>query len=396
METAADDAMIEGGPDDEIVSLREWGSDRVYALPATPAEALIAGTAESCALRLHDPGGRVSRRHASLSWDHGRWTIGDLHSTNGLRQDGALRIAFSLTPGVEIGIGGITLIAQSARFIALRGVIARLIGWSAERRHDVDLALRAIRMAVTGRASLLLCGDGDLVSIARLLHRHGLGETRPFVVCDPRRRRTDPNARTAANYRAGLRALTAAAGGTLCVWHNRQPDDFAEVIAALREPSSRVQLVVCTHALHHGEPLIASPIVFPPLAQRQGELDRIIDEYAAEAGAQLAAASSFLPADRAWIRRYEAATLPQIEKATRRLIAIRSAGGSITRASSQLGMSHAALSEWVARRSLPEPGDRGEPSDGRQIATDRFDAKRADAASCSNVQTGHERGRRTA
>jgi DNA-binding transcriptional LysR family regulator len=31
----------------------------------------------------------------------------------------------------------------------------------------------------------------------------------------------------------------------------------------------------------------------------------------------------------------------------------RGSGGSITRAATQLAMSHAALSEWVARRSLP-------------------------------------------
>ena len=61
-----------------------------------------------------------------------------------------------------------------------------------------------------------------------------------------------------------------------------------------------------------------------------------------------------LAADRGWVRRHEAATLAQIEKAARRLAAIRGNGGSITRAAAQLGMSHAALSEWVARRTLPE------------------------------------------
>lgn len=49
-----------------------------------------------------------------------------------------------------------------------------------------------------------------------------------------------------------------------------------------------------------------------------------------------------------------ATTLAGIEKATRRLAAIRGNAGSITRAAAQLAMSHAALSEWVARRTLPE------------------------------------------
>jgi len=233
--------------------------------------------------------------------------------------------------------------------------MARLIGWADGRRAEVDLALRAVRLAATRRESLLLCGDGDLVSIARLLHRHALGDTRPFVVCDPRWVRAAPNARAAANYDSGMMALAAAAGGTLCVWQGRQPDDFDKVVAARRDPSSRVQLVVCTHTLQHGDPLIAAPIVFPPLAKRATELNRIIDAYVADAVAELG--GSFAPSDRVSVRRHEAATLAQIEKATRRLVAIRGADGSITRAANQLGMSHGALSEWLARRTLPALGD---------------------------------------
>jgi hypothetical protein len=87
-------------------------------------------------------------------------------------------------PGVEIGIGGVTLIAESRLLVALRELLARLIGWAEGRRAEVDLALRSVRLAATRRESLPLCGDG--VSIARLLHRHALGDTRLFVVCDPR------------------------------------------------------------------------------------------------------------------------------------------------------------------------------------------------------------------
>jgi hypothetical protein len=99
--------------------------------------------------------------------------------------------------------------------------------------------------------------------------------------------------------------------------------------------------------------LLASPIEIPPLDERAAELDRVIDEYAAEAVAGLGVDAAFTPEDRAWVRRHEGATLAQIEKATRRLVAIRHHGGSITRAAAQLVMSHGALSEWVARRALP-------------------------------------------
>jgi hypothetical protein len=338
---------------DGVVRLRRWGTDEVYPLPGGDG-AWDIGAADGVWLRLEDETNRVSRLHARLSFDGARWGITDLESKNGIRCDGARRLAFALAPGVEVGIGGITLLAESPGLIALRGVLARLIGWSPARAGDVDLALREVRLAATRRESLVLCGDGDLVSVARLLHRHALGDARPFVVCDPRRRATDSSARAAANYSTGLEALAAALGGTLCVWRNRQPPDFDAVIAYVRAPTSRVQLVVCTHALQHAEPLIASPIVLPPLAARAAELDRVIDEYAADAVAALGAGATFTPADRDWVRRHEAATLARIEKATRRLAAIRGNGGSITRAAAQLAMSHAALSEWVARRTLPE------------------------------------------
>lgn len=351
--TNTDPGANEWRIDDEVIQLRKWGTPEVHPLPGRDGGWNI-GAAEGAWLRLEDETNRVSRLHARLTFDGARWAIEDQESRNGIRYDGARRLGFPLSPGVEIGIGGITLIAESAQLIALRGVLARLIGWSGARARDVDLALRAVRMAATRRESLLLCGAGDLVSIAHLLHRHALGDARPFVVCDPRRRSTDPSARAAANYSTGMQALAAAVGGTLCMWRNRQPSDGGAVIELVRGPTSRVQLVVCTHALQHAEPLIASPIVFPPLDERAVELDRVIDEYAVEAVVALGATTTFTPADRDWVRQHEAATLAQIEKATRRLVATRDNGGSITRAAAQLAMSHAALSEWVARRTLPD------------------------------------------
>jgi hypothetical protein len=335
--------------DDEILHLREWAADTTHALPTT-GEGTI-GALDGNWIRLDDPTGRVSKQHATLRRMQEKWLISDLGSKNGIRQDGARRLSFPLSPGTEISIGGVTLIAESPRFVALRDFVCRLIGWSEGARKDVDLALRAIRTAASRRDSLLLCGDGDLVTIAQQLHRHALGDDKPFVVCDPRRRRADSNARAAANYDTGLVALEAAVGGTLCVWHDRQPDDFAAVVSAIREPSSRVQLVVCTHALERGEPLISTPVVLPSLRERETEVDRIIDAYGAEAAAALG--GRFTDSDRVWIRREEATTLADVERAARRLVAIRSSGGSITRAAKILSMSHSALSEWVARRTLP-------------------------------------------
>lgn len=335
--------------EDEPIGLRRWATDTVHPFPHQPGEWII-GAAEGCWLQLQDDAGRVSRQHARLIHDSGQWIVADLHSKNGVHHDGARRQTVVLAPGVEIGIGGITLIAESPKLAALRELLTRLIGWSSARQEDVDLALRAVRVAATLRGSLQLCGAGDLVAIAQLLHRHTLGDGRPFIVCDPRRRRADPSARSATNYASGLEALAAATGGTLCIWQSRQPEDFDKVVEARRRPDSRVQLVVCTHTLQASDPLIASPIVFPPLSERASELDRIIDEFAVDAGATPDEPLTLV--DREWLHQHEAGTLSRIAKATRRLVAIRRADGVITRAAAQLGMAHGTLSEWFARRTL--------------------------------------------
>jgi hypothetical protein len=345
------DVPTEWGICDALVHLREWGTDVVHRLPPPEGNrGWTIGAAAGAWLQLRDPSGRVSRQHAQLTYANGWWTISDLQSKNGICQDGARQVSFPLAPGVEIRIGGIVLIAESPRLGVLRELLARLLGWSDGRRPDVDLALRAVRMAATRRQSLLLCGDGDIVSIAQLLHRHTHGDARPFIVCDPRRRSTPSSARAAANYAGGMAALAAAAGGTLCIWQRRQLDDFAQVFAAIREPASRAQLVICTHALHHG--VVGTPVILPPLTERASELDRIIDAYAVDAVAELDAV--FTQEDRIWVKQNESATLPEIEKAVRRLAALRSARGDLASAANQLGMSYSALFEWVARRTLPE------------------------------------------
>lgn len=151
-----------------------------------------------------------------------------------------------------------------------------------------------------------------------------------------------------------MMALAAAAGGTLCVWQGRQPDD-STTSSPLAGAHRRAFSWSSAPTLQHGDPLIASPIVSPPLARRATELNRIIDAYAADAVAELG--GSFAPSDCVLVRRHEAATLAQIDKATRRLVAMRAPMAAITRAANQLRMSHGALSEWLARRTLAALGD---------------------------------------
>ena len=347
------DVPSDWGIDDHVVPLREWGGDTNLVLPAPPVAACTVGAAHTCALRLHDPSGRVSRVHACLVHDQNRWLLRDLGSKNGMRLDGARRAQIILEPGIEIGIGGLTLIAESGRSIALRGFFARLLGWRGDRIEVVDHALRSIRMAATRRIELVLCGDGDLVPIAQSIHHHALGEGRPFIVCDPRRREGKATVRAAENYESGMQALAAARGGTLCVRTRRFPRDFDQVIAALRDPDMRVQLVVCADSPEECKAHLAVPITVPPLTDRTAEIDRIITEYAEEAIARLGLPRNGFPGvDRAWVREHAASSLPEIEKGTLRLAALRHSP-NLTHAAARLGMAPVSLSRWIDRRQLP-------------------------------------------
>jgi hypothetical protein len=351
--TKNDPTAVGWSIDDAIVRLREWGGDRVYMLPSA-GEGLI-GTAEGSQIRLEDRTARVSRKHARVWREHERWTIEDAGSRNGLRIDGVRvgRGALPIEPGVEIGIGGLTLLAESARLIALRGFLARVLGWTSDQTVVIDHALRSIRMAAAQRVGLVLSGDAELVAIAHSIHRCALGPDRPFVACDPRRRTSKESVRAVENHERGMLALEAARGGSLCVWRSRLPRDFSQVVRKLRVPDTRVQLVYCSNKRERSDGLLSTPIDIPPLGRRAGEIPRIIDEYARDASAELGATrAAFTKPDHAWVMAHGATSLGEIEKATLRLTAIRMCG-SIGRAAARLGMAHVSLSRWIGRRKLP-------------------------------------------
>jgi Inner membrane component of T3SS, cytoplasmic domain len=330
---------------DELTQLREWGTGIAYPLPTSRGSSIL-GAAQDCWLRLWDPTGRISRRHATLTCGDAGWTISDLDSKNGIHLDGVRVAASSLVPGAEIRIGPVTLIAESPKLIALRTALERLIGWGEDRREEVDQALFSIRVATTHREPLLLCGAGNLVPIARLLHQHALGD-RPFIVSKPR-----------TAHARGMDALAAATGGTLCVWRNQQPADFDDVVSALRGPVGCALLIICAHALPRGNDIasqvvtVVRSLLIPPLADRANELHRIVDEYAGEAIAAFGG-GWMAPADREWVATNAIGSLQQLGMATRRIVALHACGESVTQAAKLLGMSHGSLSDWLARRTLP-------------------------------------------
>jgi hypothetical protein len=352
--TRTDRGATEWRIDDEVIRLREWGSDIIHRLPPPPWDSAIIGTAETCTLRVNDPSGFTSREHARLDRSRLGWIVRDLDSKNGTRLDGARRTELRLEPGIELGIGYLTLLAESRRFIELRSFVARLLGWASDKLATVDFALRAIRTAASRRVPLVLCGPGDLILIAQAIHRHALGDGKPFVVCDPRRREGEASVRSAGNIETGLAAMRRALGGSLCVWSRRLPSDFKDVRAALRDPATRVQLIVCAESWRHSKPYHVDPIMVPPLHSRPQEITRIIDEYAEEAAEALSATVQLSAADRDWILRHSASSVSEIEKGTRRLLAIRQYDDNTTAAARSLGMAPISLSRWIGRRALPE------------------------------------------
>jgi hypothetical protein len=331
---------------DEVTHLREWGTPNSYKLPPTRAPATI-GAADGCWIRLWDPTGYLSRKHAELTYNElAGWTLSDLRSKNGVHRDGARVSSTILAPGTQIRVGGVTLVAESPMFCDLRRLLGRFMGWADEHREAVDQALYSIRVAAIHREPLLICGPGNLISIARLLHRHILGD-QPFVVCSRR-----------STYTRGMDAFADAAGGTLCVQRYEQPADFDEVVLASQQPTSRVLLMICAPAPPRGNDIAAQivtvyrSIFIPPLADRASELLDIIDAYADDA---IAAFGGWLaPEDRDWIVSHASETLTRIETATRRIIALHASGENITLAAKLLSMSRGSLSDWLTRRAFPE------------------------------------------
>ncbi len=132
---------------------------------------------------------------------------------------------------------------------------------------------------------------------------------------------------------------------------------------ALRDPATRVQLIVCAES-RHTKPYHVEPIVIPPLSSRPQEITRIIDEYADEAAATVSATVHLTAADRDWILRNSASSISEIEKGTRRLLAIRKHDDNTAAAARSLGMAPISLARWIGRRALPERRPGGAPVRG--------------------------------
>src|SRR5262245_50084624 len=159
--------------DDEVIQLRGFGTEQVHELAAR-AQVQTIGASPKCDVVLDKHDGTVAAQHAKLMRPHTRWVLQAIDESTAVVRNRVLLSQFPVLPGIEIGIGKLTLIPESRRSLALRRLLARLLGYGAEHRVEVDRALGMVLRAAAGQRALLLCGEGDVIHVARQLHRHTL------------------------------------------------------------------------------------------------------------------------------------------------------------------------------------------------------------------------------
>lgn len=230
----------------------------------------------------------------------------------------------------------------------LREFCCRLFGWADDHASLVDDVMWTLRNAVARRTAIGLQGESDLVPIAHSLHCRLVGAERPFVVCDPRRRDSDGSVRAPPSRRAGMPALAAAIGGSVCLRSNRLPDDFDRLAASFHESGSAV-LFICLHSNDRITDLMCRPLKIPSLTQRLPEFPRLLNEYLDEAAQALGAHHVRLSEPMQQSVLHHVKSLSDIEKAAWRLVALKSSG-NVYRAAHQLHMAPISLIRWMSRR----------------------------------------------
>jgi hypothetical protein len=326
--------------DDAIVRLRLWGTEYAHALPE-PRVPVKLGSAPSCDVQLRDKAGRLSREHATLVPEPTGWEIRDLGSKNGLWVDGAPASRSTLQAGVKIQLGGLILVAESLKFIGLRSLMCRLLGWAPARQADVDEALQNIRDSATQRTPLIVIGDGDLELVATRLHRVTLGPSAPFVAYGG----DDMNA-----------AIQAAMHGTLYVRIRSgvTTSVIADAVHAV-EITARPRLVLCASKASDAAAVSAKPgrlavIAMPPLSARTDEILRLVHETAQDIVREMGAPSSgFTMHDLERLQAIKFSGMADLEDSIRRVIVMRTWG--VTAGAKKLGLKHSSLSQWARNKN---------------------------------------------
>jgi FHA domain-containing protein/uncharacterized protein DUF1707 len=103
-------ADLPARPPARFARLRSWLGRRSLGLPSAPEllhARLVIGRSSGCQLVLSDD--TVSRRHAELFVEEGRWLLRDLDSSNGTWVNGRRIVEAEVRPGDVVHLGGARL-----------------------------------------------------------------------------------------------------------------------------------------------------------------------------------------------------------------------------------------------------------------------------------------------
>jgi FHA domain-containing protein len=341
-----------------VIQLRCWASERVFPVSADEQE-LVIGTAASCAIQVHDISNLASREHACLVREEHHWCIVD-RSKNGLFLDGVRHGKSVLLPGMRIGLGPrVTLVAESTRTIALRAALARMRGWSTELADSLDVAFQNLRFAAAGKAIFMMCGEGDLLELARELHQLIGDEDRPIAFCSRGGRRV-PRSDCGADgipflkrVASGREAIRLAHGGTIFLDNRRLPRDVISMLEQLRDAPSPIQtlVIVLSKYVRKTEVFTPTPFIIPPLSKRRREIERLFAEYEAISAERLRIEPLNLSVEqRKWIRDH-CKDISEFQTAVLRFVALHHYGSAYG-AAEPLRMTPSGLRQWLSTRDL--------------------------------------------
>jgi len=223
--------------------------------------------------------------------------------------------------------------------------------------------------AVARCAVIALRGEGDLVPIAHALHRQLFGSQRRFVVCDPRRHEREGSARLPPNRKTSVLALSASAGGSVCIRSNHLPSDY-DLLAPSRRIVNGTQLFVCLNSDDQVIDMLCPPVRVASLAHRVSDLDRLISEYIADATRALGVGGMRIPERMHDAILWHTRALADLEKVVMRIVALKSAA-SVSEAARRLGMAPVSLTRWARHRGILAVLDEVEWDSERNKSADR-------------------------
>lgn len=231
----------------------------------------------------------------------------------------------------------------------LRDFCRRLLGSSSARMVLIDEIVDGLLASVSRGMPIPLRGSSDLVPVAHALHARLLGDELPFVVCDPRRRESESSVRVPASRRTAMRALDAAAGGSICLRARRLPEDFDRLCRLLRESPRAAIVFVCLQGHDRVRDLLCRPLEVPSLAGRTAEPKQLFQESLDEAAAALGTQRLRLqPGARLGVLE-RVLSFAELEKTALRVVALATAK-NLSQAAELLRMAPVSLARWSSRR----------------------------------------------